>query len=269
MAVRRPGFVYIWYDSLRKMFYIGSHFGPTDDGYICSSRRMNCAYKKRPETFRRRILKLFTDVSYQELLEHEEKWLQLIDTSELGVKYYNYRKETYHWAAGTKTKEIASKISKELSGRKLTDDHVRKISQSLIGNSHAKGKKLTQEHKDKLKKLMTGNTYSLGRKLSQSHIEAIRKANLGNTHTKGRSFIQSDEHKNKISKALKGKPMPPEFAEILRQRCIARNKLGLSKGKPNLKMRGTKFYNNGYQQRMFVPGSEPNDWKRGRLATRT
>lgn len=33
------GFVYIWRDRKNKMFYIGSHMGKLDDGYIGS----NCA----------------------------------------------------------------------------------------------------------------------------------------------------------------------------------------------------------------------------------
>lgn len=37
------GFVYIWYDRKRKLYYIGSHKGNINDGYICSSNRMRNA----------------------------------------------------------------------------------------------------------------------------------------------------------------------------------------------------------------------------------
>lgn len=47
-GLNKYGFVYLWYDTYRKMYYIGSHWGTESDGYVCSSRRMKFAYKKRP-----------------------------------------------------------------------------------------------------------------------------------------------------------------------------------------------------------------------------
>ena len=38
----KTGFIYIWFDTKRKMYYIGCHVGKEDDGYICSSK-----WKKR------------------------------------------------------------------------------------------------------------------------------------------------------------------------------------------------------------------------------
>jgi hypothetical protein len=87
------GFVYIWFDTKRKKYYIGSHMGSKDDGYVCSNKIMNCKYKSRPETFRRRILFDGMLSSHRELLDEEQKWLSMIDDSELhGVKYYNSKK---------------------------------------------------------------------------------------------------------------------------------------------------------------------------------
>lgn len=42
------GFIYIWHDRLRNMFYIGSHKGSPDDGYISSSRWLNGEINYRP-----------------------------------------------------------------------------------------------------------------------------------------------------------------------------------------------------------------------------
>lgn len=36
--MEKHGFVYIWFDKKKNMFYIGSHWGHEQDGYICSSR---------------------------------------------------------------------------------------------------------------------------------------------------------------------------------------------------------------------------------------
>lgn len=85
------GFVYLWFDTLRKMFYIGSHAGSEDDGYIASSLRCRRAVKKRPETFKRKILAR-VEGSRKILLAEENRWLQMIRVSELGVKYYNLKR---------------------------------------------------------------------------------------------------------------------------------------------------------------------------------
>ena len=86
------GFVYLWKDMKCNKFYIGSHIGKEDDGYICSNKRMKCKYKSRPETFRRKILSKFENITSKELLKEEEKWLSLIKDTELTVKYYNEKK---------------------------------------------------------------------------------------------------------------------------------------------------------------------------------
>jgi hypothetical protein len=69
------GFVYIWYDKTRKMFYIGCHWGDINDKYICSSNRMRDAFRRRPLDFKRRILE--TNITNRSsLLEREYCWLQ-------------------------------------------------------------------------------------------------------------------------------------------------------------------------------------------------
>jgi hypothetical protein len=87
------GFVYIWKDTKRNLFYVGSHYGHENDGYTGSNVRFKNAYKTRPETFRRRILERLYDSTRKELLYREELWLSLIKDEELhGVKYYNEKK---------------------------------------------------------------------------------------------------------------------------------------------------------------------------------
>lgn len=82
------GFVYIWRDKRRQMYYIGCHWGTTEDGYICSSRRMRKAYRRRPKDFRRKILQ-YVYTNRIDLLEKEHNWLQLISDKELKVKLLN------------------------------------------------------------------------------------------------------------------------------------------------------------------------------------
>ena len=77
------GFVYIWYVTIRKMFYVGSHKGIPTDGYICSSKVMKYAYKKRPHTFSRKILKMCYENNLHEVEQH---YLNMIKGDELFYK---------------------------------------------------------------------------------------------------------------------------------------------------------------------------------------
>lgn len=86
------GFVYIWRDALRKMFYIGSHYGKMNDGYTGSSLRLQRAIAKRPQDFRRKILFKLTEPNRKLLLVEEERWLQMIPPEKLQVVYYNIKR---------------------------------------------------------------------------------------------------------------------------------------------------------------------------------
>ena len=86
---RGKGFIYIWYDKKKKKYYIGSHMGLENDGYVCSSTWMRNAYRRRPNDFKRRIIKRMYDVTRTQLFHEENKWLGFIKQTELGKKYYN------------------------------------------------------------------------------------------------------------------------------------------------------------------------------------
>ena len=85
--MEKYGFVYIWRDKKRKMYYIGCHWGTEDDGYICSSKRMWQNYNRRPGDFKRRILERVDN--RKDLFLNETCWLWFIEPNELGQKYYN------------------------------------------------------------------------------------------------------------------------------------------------------------------------------------
>lgn len=79
--MKKYGFVYLWYDKKQKMYYVGCHYGTEFDGYICSSNRMRDAHRRRPQDFKRRILKT-NILTKKKTLDEEYKWVQLI------FKYY-------------------------------------------------------------------------------------------------------------------------------------------------------------------------------------
>ena len=96
------GYVYLWYDTKAKLFYLGGHKGKVEDSYICSNTKMLNAYKKRPETFRFKVLE-YVNGDNVALREAEQRWLNMIDDSELywtpniynkTVRYYNQKKHS-------------------------------------------------------------------------------------------------------------------------------------------------------------------------------
>lgn len=140
------GFVYIWFDRKHKRYYIGSHWGYPDDGYICSSRWMRKAYKRRPNDFKRRIISIIT-TTRQELFEEEEKWLSLIKYEEIGKRYYNIKKDTlYHWSSDPqKAAEVIQKLKETHKKGCMTD----KMRASLISRRE---KHMSEESRTKMSK---------------------------------------------------------------------------------------------------------------------
>lgn len=113
------GFIYMWRDSERKMYYLGSHDGSPDDGYISSSRWFNGEYRYRPHAFKRRILRV---LPIAELRLAEAALLKMIKDHEFGKKYYNIKtgreKGCRPWNMG----------------KKLSSEHRVAVSKSLLGH---------------------------------------------------------------------------------------------------------------------------------------
>lgn len=96
---------------------------------------------------------------------------------------------------------VSKKNSDNLKGRIFSDEHRKNLSIANIGNPNVgqKGRVLTAEHKAKI------TASKIGVKQSDTHRESNRNARLGKKHT--------EEHKNKISLANKGKT--PKNLELL------------------------------------------------------
>ena len=86
MVDSKEAFIYLWFDSLNKMFYLGKHKGSPDDPYTHSSTIMEDYTKNNiPKGFRRRILLYGTD---EEMCVLESK-LQLNRKERCWDRYYN------------------------------------------------------------------------------------------------------------------------------------------------------------------------------------
>ena len=179
--MKKYGFVYIWYDLKHKRYYIGSHWGTEDDGYICSSSWMKKAYKIRSNDFKRRIIaRIYTNKS--DLLNEEYRWFSFINPIELKTKYYNLNLSICKqwWSNPEQTLTVGQKITNANIGRKQTfKDPVER------GRKISEGKKLAF---DKCRE-ETGSAFT------PEHLIKIGQAHLGKKHT--------EEWKQQNSKKLK------------------------------------------------------------------
>lgn len=231
--MEKYGFVYIWYDKKRKLYYIGSHWGTEDDGYICSSPWMSRAYNNRPQDFKRKILKrVYT--SRKDLFEAEAYFFSKIKPEEIKTKYYNLNiSNPNHWTTDpSKHKSVIEKISqktkeamaspeireKYLSGLKNRDNRssdpevIEKRKQSMKKTMANKfpiedrkkrlrkdDPKLINVYRQKSEELWANRTdeekKAIGKKISE--------ANKGKKNRLGQK--NSEEHRKKISEAQKGK----------------------------------------------------------------
>jgi hypothetical protein len=159
------GFIYIWRDSKHNKFYIGSHWGIPSDGYICSSSKMRDNHRNRPQDFKRRILSTIT-TNREDLLQEEQRWIDMIKPEEFGRKYYNINAKvaTYlWWMNDVSKKQVVDKIKEGVKHgkhhRPRTEEQKRRISEqkktyyaSLTpAERKAKKKPWTEEQKIKNK----------------------------------------------------------------------------------------------------------------------
>ena len=231
MSKEKYGFVYVWYNRVKKKFYIGCHWGTEDDGYICSSTTMRKAYRRNPRYFKRRIIsRVYTN--RQDLLEEEHKWLALIPDEELGKKYYNLNKHHFgHWTASPDARSVRDKISDSLKGKKrkpLSKEHRAKLS------AIHSGKVLSEEHKANLKKTGTWNNitpgaWNKGIKHSEDTKQKIKNS-VSDAYSDGSIG-------KKISEKLTGRTLSDEHVEKLRQCRI-----------------GRKWYTNGTLNKLIKEG---------------
>lgn len=164
------GFIYIWFDRKHKRYYIGSHWGKEDDGYICSSSWMKQAYKKRPEDFKRRIIVRNIE-SKNLLIKEEHRWLSMIKQEELkGKRYYNIVNSAKNpwWTDEYRKLSIGEKISRAKKGKKKSKEHIEKMANRVRGSKH------TDETKQKMSNSHLGHTgYWTGKKISEEHKKKI------------------------------------------------------------------------------------------------
>ena len=121
------GFIYLWHDKSRNMFYIGSHDGSPDDGYISSSKWLNGEIRYRQKDFRRKIIKI---LPLADLKKEEYRLIKMISDDEYGKRYYNIKsgqkQGSIPWNKGKVSiysEETLQKMSTARKGKPTTKGH--------------------------------------------------------------------------------------------------------------------------------------------------
>ena len=237
------GFVYLWYDRKHKRYYIGCHWGNISDTYICSSRWMKNAYKRRPSDFTRKILSTGLP-SKKVMFEEEYKWLSFIKPEEKGKRYYNVRiLPPTHWSTCEKSHQSVTEKLRERTTALHQDPEFRE--KFLAGRQRMKGRKQTPESIEKRRTTMIetlAEKFPLDKRRPQPYkwgseehklrvSEASKRSAANRTEEEKAEWSRnmsekmkgvgkgkkkgplSDEIKAKISSKLKGIPRPKEVVE--------------------------------------------------------
>lgn len=147
-------FVYLWYDSINRLYYLGSHKGTPDDGYTHSSSRMQrFTADEIPEGFSRRILAYGTFIEMRTL----ESDLLADRYKKCWDRYYN--KSVWTGKLWNETsKQILSEFMRgenNPSWGGLTEEHAKKISATMKGTRTGNNNPMHgRSHKESTKEKM-------------------------------------------------------------------------------------------------------------------
>jgi hypothetical protein len=234
--MEKYGFVYIWLDRKHKRYYIGSHWGTEDDGYVCSSSWMKKALKNRPTDFKRKIIARIYS-SKQDLLDEENRWLAMIKPSEIKERYYNLRIHAFgHWSAD---QDLSLSVKEKISNNVKIGMQRPEVRANYLKSLETRNQIQTEETKRK-------RSESMKKTMADKFPESNRWKKLSDEE---RYEYYSDKAKNNWANMDLDKKQ---------QICdkISQSHIGIGKG--------SRWWNDGIINKRTVecPGSE---WKLGKL----
>ena len=255
MSEEKYGFVYIWRDRKHNRYYVGCHWGSTEDGYICSSTWMKLSYKKRPEDFRRRILK--TNLTKHEMFEEEFRLFKKIKPEEIKVRYYNLNiknNEVWH-KYDDKIKTIGQKISAAKKGK------------STGPCSSEKAKSISDAKKGKLRRITLYKGIELG-KFDFKDKDILLEQGWSVTKSDEYIKFKKENQKRLVSEKLKGvkKSGPRSEAQIkqAKEQALKNSKNVNIQKKKSLKMSSLKWCHDPITKQNKRLSEVPVNWVLGK-----
>ena len=158
------GYIYLTYDILKDMYYVGQHKSKTyDPNYLGSGRIIKNIIKKRPETLKNYVLEWCENK--ETLNESEIRWVAYFREAEGFDKCYNLCDGGGSTGGFKFNPQQLYNLSEAHKGYKHTEEQKKKISESLkktilLNGSPSKGRKLTDEHKKKISEANKGKKIS-------------------------------------------------------------------------------------------------------------
>ena len=214
------GFVYYWSNNLNQKWYIGSHKGTPDDGYISSSKVFKRAVEKYGiENFTRIIL--YRGENYRQV---EDDILKMLKAAQY-FGSYNLRNSSKGGIDGYKhSEETKAKISKAHIGKIVSEETKTRLSLSHIGNAPSeesrkksslsnKGQKRSEEFCERISNARKGIIFT------EEQLINMSSSHIGNKHTEEtkakmsrsrKGVKKSEEHIRKVAEANRGKTKSDE-----------------------------------------------------------
>lgn len=172
------GFLYVWINNINNKYYIGSHKGTIDDGYIGSGTIFKKAVKKYGiENFIR-----YVEYEGPDFRQEEDEILQLLDV-ENDPRSYNLHNHSRGGVRGNQSPMLDKKHSKEakdkMKGRIVSKETRIKVSKALTGYKHSKEVNSKKSHQawnkgkkmlgvsESNKKRFTGKPWTKARRAAQ------------------------------------------------------------------------------------------------------
>lgn len=196
----KNSFLYVWEDKHNNKFYVGTHLGNENDGYVCSGKKMLEVYKNNKNFFKRYIL-LYGD--YEKLIEVESTILKFFDAKNNSCFYNQHNGDGKFLHNQPHTSETKKKMTEAWSNRK---------EEFKLG--HWLGKKLSEEHKMKLSEA------AKKRSKTNEGIEHNRKSGIISSLRRQENYSEIQSIKTKNSWILRHQKMNARKNNILRLQIL-------------------------------------------------
>ena len=223
--------------------------------YYIGKGKGNREYKRsrndiRPPKDKTRIIYLKQNLTEEEAFKHEIYMIAVFGRKDLGTGILRNRTDG----------------GEGVSGRILSQESRRKISEANKGNTNCLGKTHSEESRKKMSESQKGNTKRLGKTHSEETKRKMSDSSKGNTNWLGKTH--SEETKRKMSETKKN---PSEEtrrkmseAQKGNTKMLGKTHSEETKRKMSASSKGKKCWNDGCGNIKYMIECPGNGWKLGR-----